>query len=53
MQRNQESELAEPNNIPGPEEKISLPFIIINTNCQTIIQCEMTEDRSDVFFNFR
>jgi hypothetical protein len=35
------------------EPKIPLPFIIINTNSQTIIQCEMTEDRSDVFFNFR
>lgn len=32
--------------------KIPLPFIIINTGSQTVIQCEMTEDRSDVFFNF-
>jgi hypothetical protein len=39
---------------PASEEpRVPLPFIIINTNHQTIIQCEMTEDRSDVFFNFR
>ncbi len=34
------------------QRKIPLPFIIINTHSQTVIQCEMTEDRSDVFFNF-
>lgn len=39
---------------PASEEpRVPLPFILINTNHQTIIQCEMTEDRSDVFFNFR
>jgi len=34
------------------QRKIPLPFIIINTHMATVIQCEMTEDRSDVFFNF-
>ena len=37
----------------APEEtKIPLPFIIINTSNQTIIRCEMAEDRGDIFFNF-
>lgn len=36
-----------------PEEtKIPLPFIIINTSNQTVIRCEMAEDRGDIFFNF-
>eukprot|EP00624_Nannochloropsis_granulata_P003066 evm.model.NODE_25566_length_7704_cov_23.602674.3 len=34
------------------QRKIPLPFIIINTHMVTVIQCEMTEDRSDVFFHF-
>lgn len=34
------------------EEKIHLPFIVVNTSKNTIIQCEMGTDRTDVFFNF-
>jgi len=34
------------------ETKIPLPFIIINTSNQTVIRCEMAEDRGDIFFNF-
>ncbi len=37
----------------APEEtRIPLPFIIINTSNQTVIRCEMAEDRGDIFFNF-
>ncbi|RHY91568.1 hypothetical protein DYB37_004122 [Aphanomyces astaci] len=32
--------------------RISLPFILVNTSKDTIIQCEMSEDRQDIFFNF-
>ncbi|KAF0734508.1 hypothetical protein AaE_009137, partial [Aphanomyces astaci] len=31
--------------------RISLPFILVNTSKDTIIQCEMSEDRQDIFFN--
>ena len=34
------------------EEKIPLPFIVINTNKNTIVECEMAENQTDVFFNF-
>ena len=34
------------------ETKIPLPFIIVSTNNNTVVQCEMAEDRSDIFFDF-
>jgi transcription factor Dp-1 len=34
------------------EGRIFLPFIVVNTNKDTVIQCEMSEDRQDIFFNF-
>lgn len=33
------------------DARISLPFIIISTKKDTVIQCEMSEDRQDIFFN--
>ncbi|CAM9388472.1 unnamed protein product, partial [Chrysoparadoxa australica] len=32
--------------------KIALPFIVVNTPKDTVVQCEMAQDRTDVFFNF-
>jgi len=34
------------------ENKIELPFIIVNTKNTTVIECEVAEDRSAYFFNF-
>jgi predicted transcriptional regulator len=34
------------------EERIYLPFIIIHTKKQTLIDCEMSEDKSEYFFDF-
>eukprot|EP00762_Andalucia_godoyi_P003427 ANDGO_04280.mRNA.1 Transcription factor Dp len=34
------------------EAKISLPFIVLSTRRETQIDCEMAEDRSEIFFNF-
>ena len=34
------------------DEKIPLPFIVVNTNSSAVIQCEMSEDRTDVMFDF-
>jgi transcription factor Dp-1 len=34
------------------DTKIALPFIVINTDHQTMIQCEMTESRNAVMFQF-
>jgi len=34
------------------EEKIPVPFIVVNTSHSTVIQCEMGPDRTDGFFNF-
>jgi hypothetical protein len=53
IERNVERDQATTAPAGSEEYKIPLPFIIINTSSQTVIQCEMTEDRSDVFFNFR
>jgi len=33
-------------------ERIPLPFIIVNTRKETVIDCEMAEDRQEIFFNF-
>ena len=34
------------------EEKIPLPFIVVNTHSTAVIQCEMSSDRTDVMFDF-
>lgn len=28
-----------------------MPFIVISTDADTVVQCEMTEDRQDVYFD--
>jgi transcription factor Dp-1 len=47
VQHNQRREAA-----PSNEEKIPLPFIVVNTNSSAVIQCEMSPDRTDVMFDF-
>ncbi|KAK1945801.1 Transcription factor Dp-1 [Phytophthora citrophthora] len=39
-------------NIVRDEGRVFLPFIAVNTSKDTVIQCEMSEDRQDIFFNF-
>ena len=34
------------------QEKIPLPFIVVNTNNASVIQCDMSRDRTDVMFDF-
>ena len=34
------------------EERIPLPFIVVNTSSQAVIQCDMCPDRTDVMFDF-
>jgi hypothetical protein len=34
------------------EERIPLPFIVVNTNQSAVIQCEMSPDRTDVMLDF-
>lgn len=34
------------------DEKIPLPFIVVNTHNTAVIQCEMSPDRTDVMFDF-
>mmetsp|Transcript_29608 Transcript_29608/g.48854 ORF Transcript_29608/g.48854 Transcript_29608/m.48854 type:complete len:276 (+) Transcript_29608:91-918(+) len=34
------------------DEKIPLPFIVVNTHSSAVIQCEMSPDRTDVMFDF-
>lgn len=34
------------------ESKITVPFIIVNTDSSTVIECEVADDRSAYFFNF-
>jgi hypothetical protein len=33
-------------------EKIPLPFIIINTDSKSVVQCEMCPERTNVSFDF-
>ena len=34
------------------QEKIPLPFVIVNTHSSAVIQCDMSRDRTDVMFDF-
>jgi hypothetical protein len=34
------------------ENQIALPFIVVNTKKETVIDCEMAEDKQEIFFNF-
>lgn len=34
------------------DEKIPLPFIVVNTHSSAVIQCDMSRDRTDVMFDF-
>ena len=34
------------------ECRIALPFIVVNTRKETVIDCEMAADRQEIFFNF-
>jgi len=34
------------------DDKIPLPFIVVNTHSSAIIQCEMSPERTDVMFDF-
>ena len=34
------------------ENKIPLPFIVVNTSSKAVIQCEMNADRTEVMFDF-
>ncbi len=33
-------------------DRIPLPFIIVNSRKETVIDCEMAEDKQEIFFNF-
>jgi len=33
-------------------DRIPLPFIVVNTRKETVIDCEIAEDRQEIFFNF-
>lgn len=37
---------------PIPEERIPVPFIVVNTHSSSVIQCDMSRDRTDVMFDF-
>ena len=34
------------------DTRIKLPFIVVNTKRETVIDCEMAEDQQEIFFNF-
>jgi len=46
LDRNTKSEFAD------SESKITVPFIIVNTESHTVIECEVSDDRTAYFFNF-
>lgn len=55
MQRMLYTNLIDRNSHMNPgneEEKIYLPFIVIHTKKDTSIECEMSEDRKEYFFDF-
>ncbi|GMF15287.1 unnamed protein product [Phytophthora lilii] len=50
--KQKESENPASASIVRDEGRVFLPFIAVNTSKDTVIQCEMSEDRQDIFFNF-
>eukprot|EP01117_Protostelium_nocturnum_P008646 TRINITY_DN3102_c0_g1_i2.p1 TRINITY_DN3102_c0_g1~~TRINITY_DN3102_c0_g1_i2.p1 ORF type:complete len:365 (+),score=128.59 TRINITY_DN3102_c0_g1_i2:165-1259(+) len=57
LERNNQHQLnhqKDPQNVPpvDPSSQIYLPFIIVNTKNTTVIECEVSDDRSAYFFNF-
>lgn len=55
VQRNQQREKSSQQSRPKlgiPDEKIPLPFIVVNTNQLAVIQCDMSRDRTNVMFDF-
>ena len=37
---------------PPADSQIALPFIVVNTKKNTVVDCEMAEDKQEIFFNF-
>jgi len=37
---------------PHDGDRVPLPFIIVNTHKETVIDCEMAQDKQEIFFNF-
>lgn len=58
VKRNSEEEeraksgAAMPHDIAESDTRIPLPFIVVNTKADTVIKCEMTENRDEVMFKF-
>jgi len=38
--------------MPATDSQIALPFIVVNTKKETVVDCEMAEDKQEIFFNF-
>uniref|UniRef100_A0A8C1Q4G7 Transcription factor n=1 Tax=Cyprinus carpio TaxID=7962 RepID=A0A8C1Q4G7_CYPCA len=51
VQRNQASE-ASSQSAPPPGSVIQLPFIILNTDVRTVIDCSISSDKCEYLFNF-
>ncbi|XP_016331356.1 transcription factor Dp-2-like isoform X3 [Sinocyclocheilus anshuiensis] len=51
VQRNQASE-ASSQSTPPPGSVIQLPFIILNTDVRTVIDCSISSDKCEYLFNF-
>lgn len=50
VQRNREMEKTHPH--PTPNTAIQLPFIVVNTSKQTVIDCSISSDKMEYLFNF-
>jgi transcription factor Dp-1 len=48
----EETAAAEEEEEPKPDNKIPLPFIVVNTHSSAVIQCNMSRDLTDVMFEF-
>lgn len=52
QQREKFTQATSRSNMGMPDEKIPLPFLVVNTNQSAVIQCDMSRDRSNVMFDF-
>ena len=50
VERNKDREKNE--GCPPPNSSIQLPFIIVNTNKETVIDCSISNDKREYLFNF-
>lgn len=52
VERNKRLESKEAHTLPGSTATINLPFFVVNTDKKTVIDCSISNDKTEYLFNF-